>query len=181
MLNIFLTNLGKYNEGELCGKWFDLEEYDDLDDFAEQGCFKEIGIGSRRWDGGVYEEWFVTDYDTDIPGLTFSEYPDLETLIELAHRCEGLSEQDKKAVEAYLSLENDDLDTALDVVESGEYVIYDGCMDAKSVARRQYAEGLILFDLPERYSEYIDWDRVADEELGDVYQIGFETFIEFLI
>lgn len=56
MMRIYLTNLGKYNEGELVGEWVDLPiEKENL-----QEVFKRIGI-----DGKQYEEYFITDYECD--------------------------------------------------------------------------------------------------------------------
>lgn len=40
LVRVFLTNLGKYNEGELVGKWVDIDENSTMDDFEED--FKEI-------------------------------------------------------------------------------------------------------------------------------------------
>ena len=53
-ISIYLTNLGKYNEGELVGEWVELP----VDDNFEQ-AFQDIGINDE------YEEWFITDYETD--------------------------------------------------------------------------------------------------------------------
>ena len=44
----YITNLGKYNEGELVGEL--------------QKVFERIGIGSKDDFGHPYEEWFITDY-----------------------------------------------------------------------------------------------------------------------
>lgn len=56
MLKIYLTNLGKYNEGYLVGKWVELPATDEELEEAK----KEIGINQQ------YEEWFITDYESDI-------------------------------------------------------------------------------------------------------------------
>ena len=55
-MKIFLTNLGKYNEGELVGKWFDLPIYDIED------ALLEIGVAENT----MYEEYFISDYSSDI-------------------------------------------------------------------------------------------------------------------
>ena len=60
MFKIYLTNLGKYNEGELVGKWIDLP----ISEEELEATLEEIGI-----DGEKYEETFITDYETDINGL----------------------------------------------------------------------------------------------------------------
>lgn len=65
-LSGYITNLGKYNEGELVGKWIELPI--DEDEFEEE--LKEIGIGEEDEFGQVYEEYFWTDWECDIPGVT---------------------------------------------------------------------------------------------------------------
>ena len=72
MIRIFLTNLGKYTEGTLVGKWVDLPTENGFDEHL-----KEIGINEN------YEEWFITDYETDIDGLKISEYDNIEELDEV--------------------------------------------------------------------------------------------------
>ena len=55
----FVTNLGKYNEGELVGEWVQFPTTED----KMKEVFERIGIGSKDEFGQVYEEWFITDYD----------------------------------------------------------------------------------------------------------------------
>ena len=52
----FITNLGKYNEGELVGEWVQFPTT------AEeiQAVFKRTGIGEKDDVGYEYEEWFIT-------------------------------------------------------------------------------------------------------------------------
>ena len=79
----YLTNLGAYNEGELIGKWIDFPIQNDsltLDESVKK-ILAEIGV-----DGKKYEEYFITDYDSEIAGLTenFGEYENLFLLQVLA-------------------------------------------------------------------------------------------------
>ena len=60
MLGAYVTNLGKYNEGILA---FALLKFPTTTEEV-QALLKRIGI-----DGVRYEEIFITDYETDIPGL----------------------------------------------------------------------------------------------------------------
>ena len=55
----FVTNLGKYNEGQLVGEWVKFPTT--VEEMQE--VFKRIGINAE------YEEIFITDYDVDIPHL----------------------------------------------------------------------------------------------------------------
>jgi len=60
MIDVYITNLGKYNEGVLCGEYLKLPaEKSDV-----QALLARIGV-----DGIIYEETFITDYETDIDGL----------------------------------------------------------------------------------------------------------------
>ena len=65
-MKIYLTNLGKYNEGYLIGKWVKLPVAEN----KLNEVLKEIGINK------YYEEYFITDCENDIIGLSdvISEY-----------------------------------------------------------------------------------------------------------
>lgn len=62
----FVTNLGKYNEGELVGEWVHFPTTEE----EMKKVFERIGIGSKDEFGQVYEEWFITDYDCSIHGVS---------------------------------------------------------------------------------------------------------------
>ena len=68
MLKAYITNLGKYNEGELIGKWIDFP----ISKEELQEVFEEIGINER------YEEFFFTDYENNAFGL--GEFESIEHL-----------------------------------------------------------------------------------------------------
>lgn len=90
----YITNLGKYVEGELAGQWVEFP--------TTNGRIQEVleGIGI---DGVRYEEIFITDYDSGIHGLTegFGEYEDLSMLNYLA---EKIQDCDTQWLEAALEL-----------------------------------------------------------------------------
>lgn len=71
-IRIALTNLGKYNEGELVYTWLDLPATEDEINEA----LEAIGI-----DGVEYEEYFITDYEAP---FSIYEYSSLGRLNELA-------------------------------------------------------------------------------------------------
>ena len=70
----FITNLGKYNEGEHVGEWVTFPTT------AEKlkEVFKRIGIGQKDGFGHPYEEWFITDYDCYEIYPDITDYDDLE-------------------------------------------------------------------------------------------------------
>lgn len=73
----FITNLGKYVEGELIGKWIEFPIYDD----ELQEVLKEIGCNYYDEDGNEhktgYEEYFFTSWKTDFDN-NFKEHEDIE-------------------------------------------------------------------------------------------------------
>ena len=91
-MEAFITNLGKYNEGELVGKWISLP----ISEEELEEVLKEIGINDE------YEEYFFTDYDIDAD-IHLSEYESIETLNELA---EKLASDTMKAVAELYSIED---------------------------------------------------------------------------
>lgn len=94
---IFLTNLGKYNEGYLIGKWVKLPI--PADKLRE--TLTEIGINKE------YEEYFITDYETAFVGMRdiISEFTSITVLNELAKRLESLSENEREKLEAVMESE----------------------------------------------------------------------------
>ena len=84
MLNIFLTNLGLYNEGVLSGEWVSLP----VSDFDLEAVKIRIGVDE------YHEETFITDYETDIPGLydCLGEYESIDELNYLAELLETVDE-----------------------------------------------------------------------------------------
>lgn len=113
-IRVALTNLGKYNEGELVFEWLDLPATDIEIDKA----MKAIGIGEKRWDGGVYEEHFISDYEGPIEIGEYSNIWDLSDALDVMEQ-DGLLDDllaladDKGDVEAFINLayqsENEDL------------------------------------------------------------------------
>lgn len=83
----FVTNLGKYNEGELVGEWVKFP----ISNEEMQEVFKRIGINRR------YEEWFITDYDCPDPSIydLLGEYESLSELNYLANQIMELDESEE--------------------------------------------------------------------------------------
>ena len=144
MIRIYLTNLGKYNEGELVGKWVDLPTTNGFDKHLE-----EIGINEE------YEEWFITDYETDIDGLEIGEYSNIEELDELAETLENLQDYDKEVVEALIS-EGYTLEDALDKID--DCMVYYNCNDMEDVAREYIEQCGLLNDVSDILQNYFDFE-----------------------
>jgi antirestriction protein len=80
----FITNLGKYNEGELIGEWitFPIEDSDFNEIMEKIGC-KYYDWEAEEFKNEEYEEFFFTDWDTDFDN-DFNEYEDIEKINEIA-------------------------------------------------------------------------------------------------
>lgn len=78
VFSAFITNLGKYNEGALIGKWVEFPTTPE----HMKNVLAEIGINEQ------YEEYFITDYESKVSGLTdnLGEYENVNLLNYLAHK-----------------------------------------------------------------------------------------------
>lgn len=98
----FITNLGRYNEGELVGKWVEFPIYEN----ALESVFEDIGINDE------YEEYFFTDWDCSFEH-NFGEYELIDDVNEIAEQLLGWDEDLLSAV-----CENWGVNYAID---NGEY------------------------------------------------------------
>ena len=122
MMNIYLTNLGKYNEGELVGEWVQLP----ISNEELQKVFERIGINEE------YEEYFITDYECDF--YEIGEYENIDTLNEIAEKIDNLDEEQEQVVKVLMSECGYDLDDAIEKAENGDYRIYSNCDNMTDVA-----------------------------------------------
>lgn len=144
MLKIYLTNLGKYNEGYLIGEWVTLPiDSDELEEVKQR-----IGINEH------YEEWFITDFDTDFDGVEVGEYANIDELNEMAKMLEELDENELEIVAALMS-EGYGINEAID--KKDDCYVYFDCYDMEDVAR-QYCDSCgILEAMPENLQNYFDF------------------------
>ena len=145
MLRIFLTNLGKYNEGELVGEWVKLPATEkDIEEVKNR-----IGINEQ------YEEYFITDYESDIDGLKVGEYDSVDNLNEIAEQLDSLDEYEKEVIAAMLS-EGYDLEDALN--RKDDCIVWSDCNNMEDVAIAYCEECGILDSIPENLRNYFDYE-----------------------
>ena len=176
MFRIYLTNLGKYNEGELIGEWVDLPATDDeLEEVKTR-----IGISDEPDENGMYyEEYFITDYENDY-GYKVDEYESLDDLNEIAEQLEDLDEEQKEAVAVYTEQYGGDINEAVKTVTNGDYSIYYNCGDMADVAYEVVQECGYLDQMPENLRNYFDYEafgRDLDIEGNFFYSNG--NYYEF--
>ena len=95
LFEAYITNLGKYNEGELVGETLKFPTTTE----EVQGLLKRIGV-----DGVRYEEFFITSFDGDVLGIYdyLGEYENLDELNHLACLLSGLDQGDLEKFEAVI-------------------------------------------------------------------------------
>ncbi len=91
LFEAYITNLEKYNEGELVGETLKFPTTTE----EVQGLLKRIGV-----DGVRYEEFFITSFDGDVLGL-YDYLTEYENLDELNHLACLLSELDQGELEKF--------------------------------------------------------------------------------
>ena len=169
MLKVFITNLGKYNEGFLVGEWVTLP----VSDEELEAVFKRIGISDEPDENGnYYEETFITDYETDIDGLSVGEYDNLDELNEIAKQTDGLQDYELIALQAFLE-EGYSFENALEAVTDGEYTIYSDCHDMIDVAYEVVEQCDYLHGIPENIARYFDYESFGRD-------LGFEGTYVFI-
>lgn len=151
-LEAYITNLGKYVEGQLVGETLKFPTTPE----EVQALLKRIGV-----DGIRYGEIFITSFDSDVLGLCdhLGEY---ENLDELNYLAALLSEMDSSDLEKFEA-----------VVDSGEYSgtvkdlinltqnldcfeFYSGVRDDEELGR-MYIQDFEALQIPEHLIDYIDY------------------------
>lgn len=149
MIELCLTNLGKYNEGELIFTRLVLPATTE----EIYAAYDEIGVA----EGTMYEETFISDYETDINGLEIREFANLDDLNELAEELEKLDEYELEAFGAMLDY-GLATDEALQKVQDGEYSFYEGCNSMEDVAYQYADETGLLNSIPDDLRCYFDFE-----------------------
>ena len=168
-ISIFLTNLGKYNEGHLIGEWLALPASDE----EISAVLERIGINEQ------YEEYFITDYESEVSGLTVGEYDNIEELNELAEVLEDNAETAEALIYwGYDSAE--EISAHLDDVcyictpegfESDEYAIGWHC-----------AKEMECLEIPENIESYFDFESYGRDIMldGQFYTAEDGSIYEFI-
>ena len=184
----FITNLGKYNEGELVGEWVKFPTT------AEElkKVFDRIGIGQKDDFGQPYEEWFITDYDCYVGGLydKLGEYENLDELNYLASKLEEMGQGEYAQFQAAMEVgdHSGSLQEIINLTDNLDcYDLYPSIQDYDDLGR-YYIEELDAMQVPEHLRNYIDYEAygrdVAMDESGDFTDLGYvrdtgDTFHEY--
>ena len=153
-IKIYLTNLGKYNEGQLIGEWVELPTSEE----ELEKALERIGINEE------YEEYFITDYETEIEGLKVGEYDNLEELNELAELIENLDSFELDKLNAVSEATGYDIKEIIENLD--DYDFYPK-MTLEDLAYQFVDDGL-FGSVSKQLENYIDYEAIA-RDLGFDY------------
>lgn len=176
-ISAFITNLGKYNEGALVGQWVPFPTT------AEelQRVFSAIGIGKPDACGAAYEEWFVTDYESRVHGLTaaLGEFVNLDELNYLAVKLNSMEQSELEQFEAVLAM-NDHCGSLQELINLTDNLdCYDFMPDIsdEEALGKYYLQELDAFSIPEELIDYFDYEaygcNAVVSENGEFVQDGY--------
>lgn len=164
-ISIYLTNLRKYNEGELVGKWVELPiSEDELQEELEEVL-------------GDDEEYFITDWEVP-KGFDIGEYSNLYSLNEEAEEYEDILRDKFYGNEEALELALSEYDNNISRYESADVYIFSG--DMSDVAK-EYISTYPTQDIPSIFLDYFDFTAYGEylEESGN-FVIGDDFVVEIV-
>ncbi|MGG4498435.1 antirestriction protein ArdA [Brevibacillus reuszeri] len=130
-MQVYIANLGKYNEGELVGAWFTSPI--DMEDVKER-----IGLD------GEYEEYAIHDYELPFDIGEYTPIEEINRLCVLAQELEGTAIED-----AMQEIQSAFFDSFEEMVEhKDDITCYPDCDDMTDVARYLIEETGMLGEVP---------------------------------
>ena len=145
-ISIYLTNLRKYNEGELIGKWVELPiSEDDLQEELEEVL-------------GDDEEYFITDWECP-RGFEIGEYSNLYSLNEEAEEYEDILHNKFYDNEEAFELALSEYDNNISRYESADVYIFSG--DMSDVAK-EYISTYPTENVPSIFLDYFDFEAYGE-------------------
>ena len=154
MFEAYVTNLGMYPE-----RGVEVGEYLRFPTTIEevQALFSRIGIDGKR-----YEEYFITDYQSDVLGLYdhLGEYESLDELNFLAHLLEEMTPDELEKLEAVMDA-GEYTGSVKDLINLTQnldcFEFYPGVKDEEELGRMYILEFEAL-TVPEHLIDYIDYE-----------------------
>ena len=182
MIEAYITNLGKYNEGSLQGEYLKLPATTE----EVQALLSRIDV-----DGVMYEETFITDYETNISGLSdcLGEYESINELNYLATLLDDMESGDIEKFEAAIAY-GEYTGSVQDLINLTQnldrYDLYHDISDHEELGR-YVMENMEGREIPEWMEGYFDYDGYGRDfdfnEAGNFVANGYvhnngDSFIE---
>lgn len=152
LFEAFVTNAGKYSEGQLVGETLKFPTSAQ----EVEALFKRIGV-----DGIRYQEIFITSFDGDVLGLYdhLGEYENLDELNHLACLLSELDQGELETLEAVLD-GGSHCGSVQDLINLTQnldcYDFYPGVTDEETLGRI-YVDDMEALEVPEDVKPYFDY------------------------
>lgn len=163
-MQVYIVNLGKYNEGESVGAWFhppiEMEEVKE-----------KIGLNEQ------YEEYAIHDYELPFEINEYMPLSEINRLYALVEEIEGtpLFEELNEIQHIWFS-------SVEEVIENKENLIcYSDCESMEDVARYYVEETGQLGELPANLQNYIDYQALGrDMEIEGNFLVTSHGVFEYV-
>ena len=163
-MQVYIANLGKYNEGELVGAWF--RPPIDMEDVAEK-----IGLN------GEYEEYAVHDYELPFEIGEYTPISEINRLCAMVEELEGFPIYNELS-----EIQNMWFNSLGELLEHQEDIIcYSDCDSMADVARYLVEETGSLGEVPAHLQNYIDYDAYGrDLEIQGNFLVTSHGVFEYI-
>ena len=163
-MQVYIANLGKYNEGELVGAWFSFPI-----DFEE--VKEKIGLDAE------YEEYAIHDYELPFRIDEYESIDRLNDLYELIKEIENepIYDELNEIIEYWFN----DIEDLLD--HKDDIICYSDCSSMEDIAYYYVEETGVLNALPENLRYYFDYASFGrDMELEGNFLITSHGVFEYV-
>jgi hypothetical protein len=174
MLEVFITDLQAYNEGNLVGRWFTLPASEEqlsqvISDVLREG---EEACGTED-----HEEYFITDFEWGDHALfEVGEYSNLSQINEQLQQLEDKSDHELKAI-AFLLSESlaTDIDDAIS--KADDVHIYEN-QSMEDIAYDLIQDCYNIHELSPIIANHIDYQGIGrDLEMdGNYFEVGNDIY-----
>lgn len=163
-MQVYIANLGKYNEGEMVGAWFSFPI-----DFEE--VKEKIGLNAE------YEEYAIHDYELPFRIDEYESIDRLNDLYELIQEIENepIYDELNEIIEYWFNDIEDLLEHKDDIIS------YSDCSSMEDIAYYYIEETGVLNALPENLRYYFDYASLgSDMELEGNFLITSNGVFEYV-
>ena len=152
LFEAYITNLGKYNEGEVLGETLKFPTTTE----EVQALLKRIGV-----DGVRYGEFFITSLDSDVLGLYdyLTEYENLDELNHLACLLSELDQSDLEKFEAVIDCGSHTSSVAdlINLTQNLDCFALHPSVEDEETLGRLYVDEMGALSVPENVKPYFDY------------------------
>lgn len=155
---IYVENLALYNDGKSMGGWLSLPvTEEELETFLEE----IVGIGLCDEFGDEYEEFFITDYETDLD-MEIGAYANIMNLSDMIDEIEFLEPDEYDALNAFMEYQGNNIENALSCITSRDYLFLPDIDTYEELGRFFFDNYGYQDEVSERMVDYIDFESFGE-------------------